>query len=587
MNAEPVPGTPDDGPALAEAIVIHAQKLCETADHLWRVLSTVSIPVAPLTDNRQQHKVTYDTESIARIYIYQTIYDLAQSEVADRLQNRSALLKGFELDEAPSQQDISYALKQFDDQTKTTLEAAATGIAQEAREHDIISDVLVPIDLEEDTAADTDGCEDEESLSRAHVREHGGKVVELARKHGFGEFDSDRAENRIYEDEQILDLFASACLTQGSAHSEGEAGWFLEDNDTCDDSTLLRVIKQFATPADQEVPSSLQEMQIEDIVAFTAMFRDYLMDSFDSVTENVLQTIRHEDPFDDRHVVAAVDFTHIPYHVWPWIDKDNEIPKAAYPPMVSGYIDDGELKHGYMFATITIVGNDAPIMLGIEPVKEHSKWEPADAPADSKADVVARLLSRAEQYVDIDEVLLDRGFYARHVRAEINGRGLVYTMPVPKYESDYEMIREIKSKEGVDAAVKHDVPVGIDGNVDHTAEYLYVPATNEEATGDYAVFVTNRDHVAPEEITHVTNSHRRRWDIENQYKSVKSFLPKTSSKDYRIRLFTFTFASLLYNLWRLTDYLLKVGMDREIRSPPVVTARTFVRAVGNSLPKAG
>jgi IS4 transposase len=64
---------------------------------------------------------------------------------------------------------------------------------------------------------------------------------------------------------------------------------------------------------------------------------------------------------------------------------------------------------------------------------------------------------------------------------------------------------------------------------------------------------------------------------------VKAYLPKTSSKDYRARLFNFTFAALLYNLWRLTDFLVKVGMDREIRSPPVVTARPFVRAVGQSL----
>jgi hypothetical protein len=56
------------------------------------------------------------------------------------------LLKGFELDEAPIQQDISYASKHFNDQTKATLEAAATAITEEAREHDIISDVLVPID---------------------------------------------------------------------------------------------------------------------------------------------------------------------------------------------------------------------------------------------------------------------------------------------------------------------------------------------------------------------------------------------------------------------------------------------------------
>jgi IS4 transposase len=114
-----------------------------------------------------------------------------------------------------------------------------------------------------------------------------------------------------------------------------------------------------------------------------------------------------------------------------------------------------------------------------------------------------------------------------------------------------------------------------------------VPASSDEEKGNYAVFVTNRGHVGPDEIAHVTNSYSRRWDIENQYKSVKSFLLKTSSTDYRVRLFSFVFASLLYNLWRLTDYLVKVGTDRPIRSPPVVTARTFVRAVGRSLRDVG
>ena len=89
--------TPDDAPALARAIVIHAEKACETADHLWRVISTVSIPTDGLTDNRQQHRVTFGTESMARVYIYQTIYDLAQSEVADRLEESPALLKGLRL----------------------------------------------------------------------------------------------------------------------------------------------------------------------------------------------------------------------------------------------------------------------------------------------------------------------------------------------------------------------------------------------------------------------------------------------------------------------------------------------------------
>jgi hypothetical protein len=587
MESNLTPPVPDDAPALAGAIVVHAQKLCEDADHLWRVLSELSIPTEPLTDHRQTASVEFDTEPMARLYIYQTIYDLAQSEVADRLHNRPSLLKGLGLDQPPSQQNISYAWRQFSHRTKTALEAAAKGVATVARDHDVISETLIPIELDEDQDDTEDDKETDSTVSRAHVREHGSKVVELARRHGFGEFDSNRADNRVYEDEQILDLFSDACLTQGSAHSEGEAGWFLDENDICDDSTFLRVIKQFATPENEEVPVSVQELQIEDIVAFTELYREELMNAFETATKNILTTIRHEDPFDDRHVVAAVDFTHVPYHVWPWIDKDEQIPKAEYPPMVSGYKDDGEIKHGYTFATITIVGNDVPIILGIEPVKERSGWEPEDAPADSKGEVVDALLATAQQYVDLDEVLLDRGFYSNEVYARIHERGLVYTTPVPKYEDDYEAIKNIQSRNGVDAAVKHEVPFAVDGERHHTAEFLYVPVTDEDAEGNYAVFVTNRDHVSPDEIEHVTNSYSRRWDIENQYKSVKAFLPKTSSTDYRVRLFSFVFASLLYNLWRLTDYLVKVGTDRPIRSPPVVTARTFVRAVGRSLRAVG
>jgi hypothetical protein len=522
---------------------------------------------------------------MARLYIYQQIHDLSQSEVVDRLKNRPSVLKTLGLDDVPDQQVISYAWQQFSRQTEQILVASATGIALEARDNGVILEQRLPILPEDcDIEQDEDG---EPQVTRDLVRERGGNLVKVARRHGFGEFDSNRASNRTYEDEQILDLFSNACLTQGSAHSEGETGWFLDENEICDDSTFLRVIKQFALPADQELPDSLQEYRIEDIVAFTEQFRRELLGSFDAATENILKTIRHEDPFDDRHVVAAVDYTRVPYHVWPWINKEEKIPKSEYPPMVSGYVEDGELKHGYTFATITIVGNDVPIVLGIEPVKEHSEWEPADSPRDSKGEVVGRLLERAQEYVDLDEILLDRGFYSKEVRAEINTCGLLYTMPVPKYEDDYEIIKEIKSKEGVDAAVKHDVPVGIDGDIDHMAELLYVPAKSDDVEGSYAVFVTNRDHVSPDEIVHVTNSYSRRWDIENQYKSMKSFLPKTSSKDYRVRLFSFVFATLLYNLWRLTDFLMKVGMDREIRSQPVVTARTFVRAVGRSLREGG
>jgi hypothetical protein len=62
-----VPASPsintDDAPALAEAIVHHATKLCETTDHLWRVIGEVAIPTTGFTDRRQQHKVERVIES--------------------------------------------------------------------------------------------------------------------------------------------------------------------------------------------------------------------------------------------------------------------------------------------------------------------------------------------------------------------------------------------------------------------------------------------------------------------------------------------------------------------------------------------
>lgn len=76
--------------------------------------------------------------------------------------------------------------------------------------------------------------------------------------------------------------------------------------------------------------------------------------------------------------------------------------------------------------------------------------------------------------------------------------------------------------------------------------FLYVSSTNGEGT---TVFATNL-RVGPDEAEPFCRRYSRRWQIENEYKSIKGdFLAKTSSKDYRVRLFYFVFAVLLYNIW--------------------------------------
>lgn len=109
---------------------------------------------------------------------------------------------------------------------------------------------------------------------------------------------------------------------------------------------------------------------------------------------------------------------------------------------------------------------------------------------------------------------------------------------------------------------------------------MYVPSTSGKGT---TVFATNLQ-VGPDEAEMFCRRYRRRWQIENEYKSINGdFLAKTSSKDSRVRLFYFVFAVLLYNIWRLTDFLLKAGVDGEMDYAPVLTAGECVELVASAL----
>lgn len=570
-----------DPAAAAQAIVTHSEQICEREDHLWRVLPEVVIPEPYLEDTRQSGSVTFDTEAVARSLLYMYAHDLSQNKLAGRLNNRPSLVKAFGMPHSPRQQTVSDWLDAFTDDTKRMLKAAANGIVEVAVENDVLPEAFITESL--DDAEDAE----EQVSDREYQRRETLKVVELARKYAASEFDTHRAENKTYTDEELFDMLARICAHKGSPHSEAQFGWLTDDSLTCDDSTFLRALKKFATPADEEVEFSFDAFCDEDGMPDIESLQRSVNASFDGATENVINMIREEGVFQSRRNVVAIDITYQRNWVWPWEDKDAGIPKSDFPRMVSGYKKDGEIRRGYKFATITLVGDNVPTFLGVEPVKEDSNWEEDDAPSYSKAELVKRLLDKASRFVDIDEVLFDRGFYANGVFAAVDDRNLIYTAPVPKYEDDYTNIKQIEQHPDADAAVNHGEVFGFEGEKHHEAERLYVPSRSDDADGKYAVFVTNRDHVKPSQIRKVTNRYRRRWDIENQFKSLGEFLPKTSSTDYRVRFCSFVLATLIYNLWRLTDYLIKAEVGMDIRDSPVVTVKTFVRALGEFLRRLG
>jgi len=50
-----------------------------------------------------------------------------------------------------------------------------------------------------------------------------------------------------------------------------------------------------------------------------------------------------------------------------------------------------------------------------------------------------------------------------------------------------------------------------------------------------------------------------------------------------VRLFYFVFAVLLYNIWWLTDFLLKATVDGEMEYAPVLTAGEAVELISAGL----
>lgn len=240
--------------------------------------------------------------------------------------------------------------------------------------------------------------------------------------------------------------------------------------------------------------------------------------------------------------------------------------------MVSGLSQE---ERAFKFATLSIIGLNIPLVLAIEPVRESSAWD--ENPPNQIHRVVRRLVQQAKQHVPIETVLCDREFDSMRVFQTLSNLGVNYLIPKRINNAERDVIETMEGN-GRGVAVES-VSVHVESG-SHSMRFLYVPSTSGEGT---TVFTTNL-RVGPEEAESFCRRYGRRWQIENEYRSIKNdFLAKTSSKDYRVRLFYFVFAVLLYNIWRLTDFLLKTEVDGEIDYAPVLTAGECVEIVVSAL----
>ncbi len=282
-----------------------------------------------------------------------------------------------------------------------------------------------------------------------------------------------------------------------------------------------------------------------------------LIEGFDEATDRLLSLSESEASF-RRPVTAAIDITTVPYY--------GDVEGMS---MIS-WTKDGKGR-AFKFATVSIIGQNVPLVLGVEPIRESSAWD--ENPPNQIHRVVRRLVKRAKERVPIETILCDWEFDSQQVFQTLSNLGMNYLIPKRINSTEREVIETMEAA-GQDVAVESASAHVEEGR--HSMHFLYVPSTKGDGM---TVFATNL-RVRPNEA----ETFCRRWQIENEYKSIKNdFLAKTSSKDYLVRLFYFVFAVLLYNIWRLTDFLLKAGVDGEMDYATVLTAGECVEIVVSAL----
>jgi hypothetical protein len=450
-----------------------------------------------------------------------------------RLTRQPEVATIFGFSRVPDESAFSRAWRnRFDDTVQEYIQTAAHFVVKEVHDFDIPAPEVRPkAEIADESPVEEDLVKDN-SFSQEKIIQ----TTRLARDHAFGHFDSGRASNASYEDTQFFELQTFMGMVRcGTAQGATRFQYRRGEEYSPHGDTHLRTIKQFDP---------------EEVV-----------NGFDETTDRLLSVIASEASF-RRPVTAAIDITTIPYY--------GDVEEM---PMVSGTKDrDGR---AFKFATLSIIGQNIPLILAVEPVQESSEWD--ENPSNQIHRTVRRLVRRAKELVPIETVLCDREFDSIQVFQTLSNLNVNYLIPKRVSTSERDVLEQMEEDDqevAVESASVH-VESG-----SHPMRLLYVPSTSGEGT---AVFATNL-RVGPEEAESFCQRYNRRWQIESEYKSIKGdFLAKTSSKDYRVRLFYFVFAVLLYNIWRLTDFLLKSGVGGEMDYAPVLTAGECAEIVVSAL----
>jgi len=268
---------------------------------------------------------------------------------------------------------------------------------------------------------------------------------------------------------------------------------------------------------------------------------------FTTLFEIVWEMTRKISLFDIRkHYDIAIDFTE-------WYFYGD---RSA--PMVMGKEPDRGTSKCYKFATINIVESGKRFTMLALPV----------GPFDTKEEVLRKLLGYVLERIKIRRLYIDRGFCDSNAIKVFNSLHLKYLMPATKIPTVKEVMEVTTAPRIVTDFEMKDV----------TFNLVIVEEELENGKKEKRGFATNEEYNENDVdlAERLFDLYGKRWGIETSYRVKKhSYLPKTTSKNYLIRLFYFMFSVLLYNLWILADIFIWLALFGIVKENHLLTSKYF------------
>lgn len=207
----------------------------------------------------------------------------------------------------------------------------------------------------------------------------------------------------------------------------------------------------------------------------------------------------------------------------------------------------------FQFLTCSIVEKGERFILDILPM----------SPFDDLSKLMDESLARVRKKIRINRVYCDRGFNRAKIFRVLKKHKVDFLMP---------MVRNPSVKSAFDKALYCKARIFKDFKIgDEKVNLVLV----DDESGIKRAFVCNFD-IHPVIAYRLYGLYSRRWGIETSYRNLEhDFKPKTTTRNYHIRLFYFLFSCCLYNLWVLVNICVSIAIYGKIKEKPIITAKMF------------